>query len=61
MGRTLDSLFCMGFVDLTQEHDHQVDLQDVGKAERGANGFRQRNTDEFGFIKDGDGLDHRYS
>lgn len=43
-----------------QEHDHQVELQDVGEADRHANGFRQRNTEEFGFIKDGDGLDHRH-
>lgn len=61
MRRTLDSLFCMCFVDLTQEHDHQVELQDVGEAERGANGFRQRNTEEFAFIKDGDGLDNSHS
>lgn len=61
MGRTLDPLLCMHFVDLTQEHDHQVELQDVGEADRHANGFRQRNTEEFGFIEDGDGLDHRHS
>lgn len=46
---------------LTQEHENQVELQDVGEAEREASGFRQGNTEEFGFIKDGDGLDHRHS
>lgn len=44
-----------------QEHDYQVELQDVGEAEREASGFRQRNTEEFGFIKNGDRLDHRHS
>lgn len=56
------SFICsMIFVDLTQEHEHQVELQDVGEAEREADGFRQRNTEEFGFVKDWDGLDHRHS
>lgn len=48
-------------VDLTQKHEHQVELQDVGKAERDADSFRQRNTEEFGFVKDWDGLDNCHS
>lgn len=56
------SFICgMYFVDLTQKHEHQVELQDVGKAERDADGFRQRNTEEIGFVKDWDGLDNRHS
>lgn len=31
-------------------------MQDVREADGGANGFRQRNAEEFGLVKDGNGL-----
>lgn len=43
---------------LTQNHEDQIDVQEVREADGGADGFWQRDTEESGLVKDGDGLDH---
>lgn len=46
---------------LTQKHEDQIDVQEVREADGGTDGFWQRNAEEFGFIKDGNGLYHSNS
>lgn len=43
---------------LTQKHENEVELQDVREADGRADGFRQRDAEEFSLVKDGDGLYH---
>lgn len=44
-----------------QKHEDQIDAQDVREAEGSANGFRQRNAEDFGLVKYGNGLHHSNS
>lgn len=46
---------------LTQKHENKIDVQEVREADRGTDGFWQRNAEEFGLVKDGDGLYHSNS
>lgn len=41
---------------LTKTHEDQIDVQDEREADGSTEGFRQRNAEEFGLIKDGNGL-----
>lgn len=41
---------------LTQKHEDKIDVQHMREADRCANGFRQRNAEEFSLIKDRNGL-----
>lgn len=46
---------------LTQNHENKIHPQDIREADRGSNGFRQTDGEEFGLIKDGNGLYHSNS
>lgn len=55
-----DQEVCVCVYRLTDNHEHKVDVQEVGELNRRADEFSEVEAEQLSLVKDGNGLDDSY-